>query len=337
MSESPVAAADTEKEPTKVAIACQGGGSHTAFTAGVLRGLLAAWPKDHELVALSGTSGGALCATLTWFSLLDDGVETARTALSAFWAELAADSSVDTVSNASLVWGSRLQTGGVPFPSFSPYQVPFSRVGTRRILDALDAHVDFELAAELAREHPLRLLVGTVDVNGGCFEVFSETDLTPDALLASTAVPDLFEAVEIHGHWHWDGLFSQNPPVHDLLTVPVKRKPDEIWVVQINPQKRDGEPTTLLEIADRRNELAGNISLNQELSFIRRVNEWVEAGHLPDSYKPVAVERIELGRALHCSSKLDRSPSFLQGLIEDGEETARRFLTERGQTNTSTS
>jgi NTE family protein len=311
---------------TAVAVACQGGGSHTAFTAGVLRGLFENWPDDHHLVALSGTSGGALCAALAWFGPLDDGPEAARSALAAFWAELAADDPVDSVSNASLVWGSRLQTGGAPFPSFSPYQVPFSRVGKRRIVDALDAHVDFDRVPELAAAHPLRLLVGTVDVNGGRFEVFSGASVTRDALLASTAVPDLFEAVEIHGHWHWDGLFSQNPPVHDLLAAPVEHKPDEIWVVQINPQERPGEPTSLLEIADRRNELSGNISLNQELNFIRRVNEWVDAGHLPDSYKPVAVERIELGRALHCSSKLDRSPSFLQGLIEDGETAAARFL-----------
>jgi NTE family protein len=327
MRENPVVAGGDGT--TKVAVACQGGGSHTAFTAGVLRGLFEKWPEDHELVALSGTSGGALCATLAWYALLDDGPEAARRALAEFWAALSADDPVDSLSNASFVWGSRLQSGGAPLPSFSPYQVPFSRIGKRRIVDALDSHVDFERLHDLATTHRLRLLVGTVDVNGGCFEVFSGGGVTRDALLASTAVPDLFEAVEIHGHWHWDGLFSQNPPVSDLLAAPVGEKPDEIWVVQINPQTRNGEPTSLLEIADRRNELAGNISLNQELRFIQRVNEWVEAGHLPDSYKPVAVERIELGRTLHCSSKLDRSPSFLSSLIDEGEAAAASFLDAR--------
>ena len=55
----------------KVAIACQGGGSHSAFTAGVLRGVLQeAQKKDasFEIVGLSGTSGGAICRTacLAW-------------------------------------------------------------------------------------------------------------------------------------------------------------------------------------------------------------------------------------------------------------------------------
>src|ERR671926_234668 len=47
----------------RVAIACQGGGSHAAFTAGVLKGLLRSEQlEEYEVVALSGTSGGAVCA-----------------------------------------------------------------------------------------------------------------------------------------------------------------------------------------------------------------------------------------------------------------------------------
>ena len=49
-------------ERTNVAIACQGGGSHTAFTAGVLKELLRDWDDRHELVGISGTSGGAFNA-----------------------------------------------------------------------------------------------------------------------------------------------------------------------------------------------------------------------------------------------------------------------------------
>ena len=59
-------------EPIRVAIACQGGGSHTAFTAGVLGRLLQPdVMADHKIVALSGTSGGAICALLAWSALVD--------------------------------------------------------------------------------------------------------------------------------------------------------------------------------------------------------------------------------------------------------------------------
>lgn len=55
-------AGEREAGSTKrIAVACQGGGSHTAFTAGVLKRLLQAEElKGYEVVGLSGTSGGAV-------------------------------------------------------------------------------------------------------------------------------------------------------------------------------------------------------------------------------------------------------------------------------------
>lgn len=55
----------------RIAIACQGGGSHTGFTAGVLKKMLAEGVQEKiDLVALSGTSGGAICATTCLYGLL---------------------------------------------------------------------------------------------------------------------------------------------------------------------------------------------------------------------------------------------------------------------------
>ena len=54
----------------RVAIACQGGGSQTAFTAGVLKALFENKIQDHvNIVSLSGTSGGAICAFFIWYAL----------------------------------------------------------------------------------------------------------------------------------------------------------------------------------------------------------------------------------------------------------------------------
>jgi NTE family protein len=58
----------------KVAIACQGGGSHAAFAAGVLGELLSPEYRERfEIVALTGTSGGAVCAALAWAGLISGG------------------------------------------------------------------------------------------------------------------------------------------------------------------------------------------------------------------------------------------------------------------------
>ena len=200
-------------------------------------------------------------------------------------------------------------------------------MGKRQIRTVLERYIDFEEIPDLCQRDAPELVVGTVDINAGVFETFTNEAVTVDAVLASAAVPNLFEAVEIHDHLHWDGLFSQNPPVNDLMGLAPERKPEELWVIQVNPQTFEGEPSTTEVIADRRNELSGNISLNQELRFIERVNEWVADGTLPeDQFVQTEIRRIEMGKRFHCSTKVDRSPEFLDELRALGTQRAREFL-----------
>jgi len=316
---------------SRVAIACQGGGSHTAFTAGVLRHVLENWDEDDELVGLSGTSGGALNAVAAWYGLATEGRERAIELLDAVWDDVAADDPLDSVTNATAVWTRQLEASGLPVPQVSPYFQPASTWAESEFRALIERHVDFEEVQSLCAdpERP-ELVVGTVNVNAGEFETFTNEDVTADAVLASAAIPELFRAVEIHDHYHWDGLFSQNPPVNDLMVGDGDRKPEELWVVQINPQERESVPKTAGEIADRRNELAGNISLNQELGFIERVNGWIDEGHLPeDRFTKTTVHRIEMDKPLHCSTKADRSPEFIDELISLGESSAATFLDDR--------
>jgi len=232
-------------DSTKVAIACQGGGSHTAFTAGVLTELLREWDDEYELVGISGTSGGAFNALATWYGLVTADAERSIDLLDALWEGLTANSPSDRVTNEWVVGLSRIESSGLPFPQISPYQNPGSNLGKRRIERVLRTHIDFDEVPALCRRDVPELVVGTVNVNAGTFETFTNEDVTPEVVLASAAVPNLFEAVEIDGHYHWDGLFSQNPPIDDLMTVEASRKPDELWVIQINPQVREGEPSSL--------------------------------------------------------------------------------------------
>jgi NTE family protein len=75
MAKSETGKAERSKSngPTKVAVACQGGGMHAAFALGVLKAILERVDDKTEpkfkLVGLSGTSAGALCALMAWYGL----------------------------------------------------------------------------------------------------------------------------------------------------------------------------------------------------------------------------------------------------------------------------
>ena len=161
-------------------------------------------------------------------------------------------------------------------------------------------------------------------------------------MLASAAVPNIFRAAPVRRgggtRYYWDGLFSQNPPLESLFRAAEDRREraDELWIVQSNPHREDGIPRDLEAIADRRNELGGNLSVNQELGFIRLANEWATRGELEGVYDPIEVKTIDLeesrlpGDTLDYATKLDRSPELLDRLWAHGRDQAERFLdTER--------
>src|SRR5215213_7309719 len=83
----------------RVAIACQGGGSHAVFGAGIMYRLLDDHGRRFHLSALSGTSGGAVNAVLTWSGLIQGGPAEAQGRLRGLWEDLAAREPTDVVRN----------------------------------------------------------------------------------------------------------------------------------------------------------------------------------------------------------------------------------------------
>jgi len=324
-----------EDDPTKVAIACQGGGSHTAFTAGALQRLLPEIARqEYELVGFSGTSGGAICALLGWYGHTDPALAPAAL-LGEFWNDLKATSPADRYLNGLAVRLNELRSMGVGLPQFSPTQTPAGVFARTELQDLVERYVDFQRVRELSAKirerrqegaaHPA-LLVSAIDVLTGEFRVFRGREMSIDAILASAAEPGLFDAVELDGDYYWDGLFSKNPPVRDFSTSGDIPDPDEVWLIQINPSRRSKIPRKQAEITDRRNELSGNTSLEQEVQFIEQINEWIDAGHLPDKYTHTDVLRVRLDEELDWSTKIDRSPAFIDTLFRTGRDRADSFL-----------
>lgn len=315
----------------RIALAFQGGGSHTAFTAGVVARLVERGAFDgHEIVAVSGTSGGAINALLAWTALREDRRDRIPALLEAFWEDNAARGPLERVGNAVVVGAGLAQSLGLA-PPLNPYLLlpPFD--GREEFRRLLRRHVDFAALTVDTDARDPRLVLGAVDVRSGAFRAFdSRRDvITPDTVLASAAIPTLFRAVHVDGGAYWDGLFSQNPPVAPLLD----DDPDELWVVQINPTRRDDEPRTTLDIADRRNELAGNLSLYQELASIEKIDQLLAAGTLTaaSGYRQVTVRVLELARPpaagfLGAASKVNRDVAFLRELRRRGRYQADVFL-----------
>jgi NTE family protein len=337
---------------TRVAIACQGGGSHTAFITGVLKKLFEREiHHQYHIVGLSGTSGGAICALLTWYGLLQEDAGDEKPVyqpLLSFWKDNMATLYWEQMWNNWVVALLRLQdSGAMPEFKVSPYNASlswlleeFTDLSPRReffdLKGLLQKCVAFEDLPELVKPHSPRLLLGAVSVLSGDFKVFDswQNEISVDALLASAAIPTLSKAVHIKGDAFWDGLFSENPPISNFVSrIDVDDKPDEIWLVQINPIDRPNVPESIGEILDRRNELSGNLSLHQEIRFIQTVNRWIKQGFTTahkKQFKPIILRRVmmshELIRRLDSVSKIDRSEFLIERLIADGEMQGEHFL-----------
>jgi NTE family protein len=359
------------REKRKIAIACQGGGSQTAFTAGALMALLEdGFLGSHELVTITGTSGGAICALLAWYAIRK-GDDRPGDRLAAFWHDNSAQTANERLLNRGLVELHRMGSRGhVPTLSVSPASAGYAamlaavahmtRPSFTDLRAMLATHVDF---GELGRwgalaDRPI-LLLGAANVLTGRLATFCSRveAIRIEHVLASCAVPSIFAAVEIDEHAFWDGLFSDNPPVSEAVAaqhVGADNVPHEVWVIKINPTGARAAPVEAEAIADRRNQMIGNMSLFHQLDVLAWMNELM----LRDAFRPEFLDRFELrepiripkcypddpDRPFHIpfiemspelqgrldyESKLDRDSEHIAMLMADGAKQARAFLTER--------
>jgi NTE family protein len=354
---------------TKVAIGCQGGGSQTAFTAGVLKALSEHGLRDKfELVGISGTSGGALCATLIWYAIRKNETPIWGRLID-FWHDNTTQSEWELIINAAIIdWMRKVTSGSLAsfqtspgMPLMQAMSQLVKQVHRKEFTDLaalLRKHIDFDEIASwgLQPTGPV-LVIGAASVLSGRLRKFISTRevIKIEHILASAAVPNLFRAVEVDGDALWDGLFSDNPPIDDLIRRAVVGEgnvPHELWVIKINPTTCAKIPVLPDEITDRRNQLEGNVSLFQNLKLVEVLNdlilgdafrpgfhiEYTRPILMPKAFaegpdKPYFIPWIEMSeemqQTLDYAGKLDRSPENINRLIAHGEERCRVFLEER--------
>lgn len=314
-----------DSDETTVAIACQGGGSHAAFTGGVLAELLADLPDGYRVVGLSGASGGAVCAAGAWYGLTADDT-TPDAVLAGIWEDIAATTGWERWLNEVALLKLRV-SDALDLSAASPYRNPGSDWGRDQLESVLSEHVDFEAFPDLAAGDAPALRIGAVDVHSGDPVAFEAAETTAAAVVASAAVPQLFEAVEIAGRHHWDGFLSQNPPIREFIVDDSVPPVDELWVIRLTPQATADLPRSTDAIDERSQQLVENLSLRHELAFVETVNRWVAEGNLvADGVTETTVRTVDLHREQTDESRLDRDASFIDDLYADGEAEAVNFL-----------
>ncbi len=315
--------------PKRINVALQGGGAHGAYTWGVLDTLLA--DERIEIEAISGTSAGAMNAVVVAEGLVEGGRPKARKQLEHFWRTVSDDAlgvplrrtAWDMLSaNWSLDNNPMLAFVDAMTRAVSPYVL--NPLNLNPLRELLRAEIDF---ARVQSCTAVRLFIATTNVNTGMGRVFTNGEITLDAVLASACLPHLFQAVEIDGIPYWDGGFTGNPPLAPFLH---SCESQDVLLVQINPRERLGTPRSARDIMNRMNEITFNGALLKDLEHVEFVNRALRGGGLSGlGYREIFLHGIGGGddfAQLSASSKLNAEWAFLMHLRDLGEADTTRWL-----------
>ncbi len=315
-----------------ISVALQGGGSHGAFTWGVLDRLL----EDDRIhiEAISGTSAGAMNAAALLSGYARGGASGARESLNKFWLAISDYAAFSPMQRSWIDqvmgnWSLQNSPGYLWANWFgnlvSPYQSnPFNLSPLRSVLNK---YIDIEALRSCSN---IRIFVAATNVRTGKAKIFDRDSLSIDALLASACLPHLYQAVEIEGEAYWDGGYMGNPVIWPLI---YKAETADVVLIQINPLTREQTPTSVDDINDRRDEITFNSSLIHEMRAIAFVQRLLDQGALKEpwssQYKNMRMHMISDPQGMEdlgASSKMNVEHSFVMHLKSMGYQTANNWI-----------
>jgi NTE family protein len=316
--------------PQKVIeLALQGGGSHGAFTWGVLDRLLADGRIGIE--GVSGTSAGAMNAVALVDGLARGGPEEARRHLERFWHTTSAAAQFSPIQrsvidrfmgNWSLDTSPSYIAADLMSRLFSPYDLnPFDINPLREIVRQT---IDFD---SVNRPEAPKLFLAATNVRTGRPKIFRQPDITAESVMASACLPTMFKAVEIDGEAYWDGGYMGNPALFPLVDECEAR---DCVLIQINPFIRTEVPKSAADIMNRLNEITFNAALIKELRSIVLLWELIHHENLDrQAYRDARIHVIadnDTMQSLGVSSKMNAEWAFLTFLRDKGRAAADAWL-----------
>ncbi len=327
--------ADASAAAKPVNVALQGGGSHGAFTWGVLDRLL----EDGGIAfsALSGTSAGAMNAVAFADGWSRGGADGAREKLHDFWRAVGRSGGFSPVQRTpwDMMWGNwtiENSPGYLWYESFSRVFSPYSAnpFNHNPLRDVVKEQIDFDRVRRCASP---KLFISATNVETGQLRVFESHEVTLDVVMASACLPQIFQAVEIDGTPYWDGGYGGNPALYPFFYA---TPTDDVLLVQIYPVTREGAPRSAREIQNRIDEITFNSGLLREFRAIAFVNQLIDDGRLDrDHYRQIRLHRIDADEAfkdLSASSKVNAEWAFLEYLRDLGRSAAEDWLAEHYET-----
>jgi NTE family protein len=306
-----------------VSLALQGGGAHGAFTWGVLDRLLE--EPAFRVDGISATSSGAMNALALAQGWIEGGRDGARAALSELWERVADQTSL-------LRWAFSSPAGAATETLllgltryFTPQEI--NPLGINPLRDIALSLFDFE---RLRRDSHLRLFLAATRVRDGRLKLFGNEQLSIDALLASTCLPQLFAPVEIDGEIYWDGGYAGNPALEPLI---YECAAPELVCILVQPLELAHPPRSAREVQERISELGFSTTFLRELDTLRRAQRSLSSP-FPLSWigrrlKHLRVSLIEPGESLAAHSaktRLNTRVGFLRNLRDIGRERAQEWL-----------
>lgn len=320
---------NTTPKQKSIAIGMQGGGSHGAFTWGVLDYLLEDGRLNIE--GASGTSAGGMNCLALAQGLAEGGREGARKSLHRYWKVLSEKSKKIGMAPTPLdnfVGGHGIRMNplfymmGQMTKNLSPYE--WNPKNQNMLADIVKELFNFKTISDY---EAFKVFLCATNVRTSKLKIFSGKEITPEAVLASACLPILFQAVNIEGDDYWDGGFIGNPAIFPLI---YNCETPDILVILLTPQYRHNTPKTLNEIHWRMTELSLINTLTREMRAIQFVGSLIDNGIADKTkIKKVNMHLIEnplVFSDLDHTSALNSDWDFLMFLFEKGRETAEKWM-----------
>lgn len=314
----------------KISLGLQGGGTHLAFTWGVIDYLLE--DGRFEFEGASGTSAGGLsCAALAQ-GLLKNGNQGGREELRAFWDMIAKEgallgltpSSIDRYFNSQGIDFSLSMTmikNMVMRKIFSNQQNPFDLKIFRNILENF---FDFKT---LSNDKQFKLFITATNVLTSKLKIFSGEEIGVESLMASACIPMFSQTVEIDGELYWDGAYIGNPSLFPLI---YNCESPDILVILVVPHKIKKAPDTLRGIRWRMSELFHTNTLIREMRAVEFITDLIDHRQVQQNHlKRINMHLIDdndFFSELNPSSRLNTDRVFLNMLYDRGRSVAKSWV-----------